>query len=208
VYAVLGAGKVLGDAFFNPAHSWPQVLGQISLTAANVFGITFLTGYFIRAVGAAQHGLAEESAWQVFRTLPYRRLIGADLLVTLCTLVGFLLLVVPGLVAFTLLALTGAAVKFEHRSGIGALKRSARLVQRHFWTVLVLATLPFFLGEALAQGVERVVSHRVAVHFLVRLVAEGGAAAICGLMQSELGYRLLAENRRRESGGLDPYSRP
>ena len=198
VYVVLGAGKALGDAFFNPAHSWPQILGQVAFSAVNVFGVTFLTGFFIRAVGAAGHALPEESTWQVLRTLPYRRLIGADLLVTLCTAVGFVFLILPGFVVFTLLALTGAAVKFEHRSGVGALRRSAHIVRRHFWTVLVLASFPLFLGDAITKTVEALVQHHLALYFLVRLVAEGTAAAVCGLMQSELGYRLLAVTRAQE----------
>jgi hypothetical protein len=198
VYAVLGGGKALGDAFFDPAHSWPQVLGQVAFSAITVFGVTFLTGFFIRAVGSAGHALPEENTWQVLRTLPYRRLIGADLLVTLCTAVGFVILILPGIVVFTLLALTGAAVKFEHRSGIGALRRSAHIVRHHFWTVLVLATFPLFLGDAITKSVEALVQHHLAVYFLLRLVAEGTAAAVCGLMQSELGYRLLAVTRVQE----------
>lgn len=198
VYAVLGAGKALGDAFVNPAHSWPQILGQVAYSAVNVLGITFLTGFFIRAVGAAEHGLPEESTWRVLRTLPYRRMIGADLLVTLCTAVGFLVLVVPGFVVFTLLAVTGAAVKFEHRAGIGALRRSAHVVRPHFRTVFVLTTLPIFVGGAITKTVVALVPHHLAVYFLVRLVAEGSAAAVCGLMQSEVGYRLLAATRAQE----------
>lgn len=111
---------------------------------------------------------------------------------------SFLILVLPGFVVFTLLALTGAAVKFEHRSGIGALRRSAHIVRRHFWTVLVLATFPLFLGDAITKAVEALVQHHFGVYLLVRLVAEGTAAAVCGLMQSELGYRLLAATRVEE----------
>ena len=96
-------------------------------------------------------------------------------------------LILPGLVAFTLLALTGAAVNFEQRSGIGALWRSTHVVRRHFWPVFMLATLRLFLGDAVIRAVEALVQHHLAEYFLVRLVAEGTGAAVCGLMQSGLG---------------------
>jgi hypothetical protein len=108
------------------------------------------------------------------------------------------MLVVPGLAAFTLLALTAAAVRLERRTGMAALRRSAQIVRHHYWTVFLLSTIPLTIGSAISDLVEGLAREPFIVYFLVRLVATGSGAAICGLMQSELGFRLLAVTRVQE----------
>jgi hypothetical protein len=206
VYAVLGLASALIGSLVTPPNSWPQIVCQIALSTANVFGVTFLGGFFGRAVGASEHGLPQQTAWQVLRTQPYGRLIRADLLVSTACAIGFLLLIVPGFVVFTLLALTGPAIKFERRAGISALRRSAHIVRPHFWTVAALVTVPLVVGSAITSGVPELVSDPLPVSFVVRLVVEGTVAAICGLMQSELGYRLLAVTKVKETTAVQASS--
>ena len=73
--------------------------------------------------------------------------------------------------------------------------------------MLARCNAPSLLGRPIAaviRAVEALVQHHLAVYFLVRLVAEGTGAAVCGLMQSELGYRLLAVTRVREELAQSP----
>jgi hypothetical protein len=198
VFGLLGAAEALLKSYFNAGDSWPQIFAELALAGINVIGVTFLAGVFGRAVGAAEHGFPEQSIWQIFRTVPYGRLVEADFLVTLWTAIGLLMLVVPGLAAFTLLALTAAAVRLERRTGMAALRRSAQIVRHHYWTVFLLSTIPLTIGSVISDLVEGLAREPFIVYFLVRLVATGSGAAICGLMQSELGFRLLAVTRVQE----------
>jgi hypothetical protein len=199
VYGLLGAGEALAKSYFNNSNSWPQIFAEVALAGINVLGVTFLAGVFGRAVGATEHGFPEQSIWQIFRTVPYGRLLEADLLVSLWSAIGLLMLVVPGLVAFTLLSLTAAAVRLERRTGMRALRRSAQIVRHHYWTVFLLSSVPLIIGSVISDLVEGLAREPFIVYFLVRLVANGGGAAICGLMQSELGFRLFALTRVQEA---------
>jgi hypothetical protein len=199
VFGGLGLAQAFVDHILDPVTSWPAALAQVALGAVNILGVMFLAGYFGRAIGATEHGLPDRNTWYVLRTQPYGRLIGADLLVSLCSGVGFVLLILPGFVIFTHLALAGAAIRFEGRTGIEALRRSAQVVRHHFWTVAALATLPLIVAGAILFGVDALSRQPFVVYFVVRLMAQGSIAAVSGLMLSELGYRLFATQYAQES---------
>ena len=76
------------------------------------------------------------------RSLPWRRLLVADLLVALVVVIGLLLLVLPGLAALTLLAVVGPVIEIEHRPVRAAFVRSVELTRRHLGPVVLLATVP------------------------------------------------------------------
>ena len=57
-------------------------------------------------------------------------------------MVGLLLLVIPGLILFNVLALVGPVIEVENRKVMAAIRRSIHLVRGHFWSVALLATLP------------------------------------------------------------------
>ena len=78
----------------------------------------------------------------MLRSLPWGSLILADLLATLIIVAGLLALIVPGLVAITLLAVVGPVIEIEHRAALGALRRCVHLVRPHFWRVAAFGTLP------------------------------------------------------------------
>ena len=51
----------------------------------------------------------------MLRSLPWGSLILADLLVALIVVVGLVALIIPGLIAITLLAVVGPVIEIEHR---------------------------------------------------------------------------------------------
>jgi hypothetical protein len=59
-----------------------------------------------------------------------------SLLVGLIVAVGFLLLIIPGIIFLTMLAVAIPALIVENQRGTGALGRSWSLVKGHFWHVL------------------------------------------------------------------------
>jgi hypothetical protein len=223
VYLILGGAEALLSAITTPTDTWSTVTAQLATSTFDLVGATFIAGFFCRSVGAAEHGLPEETTWEVLRDQPYSRLIRADLLVTASVGVGtfllllpaaaalsaldiggspiLLLLIVPGIVILNLLGLVGSAIKLERRTVIDAFRRSAQVVRPHFWTVFALITVPLLVGSEAATRVQDLVEHAPAAYFLVRILTDGVVAALCGLTQSELGYRLLATAYIREASG-------
>jgi len=59
-----------------------------------------------------------------------------------------LLLVVPGLVAFTLISLTGPVIVMERAGVARSLVRSARLVWPRFWLTVRVVTIPVLIESA------------------------------------------------------------
>jgi len=223
VFLILGGTETLLSAVTTPTDTWSTVTAQLATSTFDLLGATFIAGFFCRSVGAAEHGLPEETTWEVLRDQPYSRLIRADLLVAACVVVGvfvlllpvaaalsalgiggspiLLVLVVPGIVILNLMGLVGSVIKLERRTVIDALRRSAQVVRHHFWTVLALITVPLLVGSEAATRLQDLVDHAPGAYFVVRLVTDGGVAALCGLTQSELGYRLLATAHIREASG-------
>ncbi len=88
------------------------------------------------------------------------RLLGTNLLQALATVVGYVLLVIPGLVLLIWLMLSPSIVVLENRSGIAALKRSKQLGDGSHWRnagLMLLLTIMFVVTGAVIGGVTGVV---------------------------------------------------
>ena len=153
---------------------------SISATGAATFGDVFLSGFLCRIVGDAEHGtLASQrpTIRQVAADLPWRRLIGADLMVALLVIIGLVALIIPGLIVITLFAVTGPVIEIERRPVFAALRRSAVLARQHFWTVVLLGTLPLLLSDLLESQVPRPDRPGAILTFIARPVYRRGPRA-------------------------------
>lgn len=144
-----------------------------------------------RLIGDGRHLHREESIGHIIRTLPYGRILGADVLVTLAIVGGTILLVVPGLIIMNLYALVGPLLTSEELGVRAAMRRSATLVRRHFWLVFGLATVPLFIVEAIETWVSRVaqgapILESIAVHAAFGMLVASGV----GLVEVQLADRL------------------
>jgi hypothetical protein len=141
----------------------------------------------------------------VLRALPWGSLILADLLATLIIVAGLLALIIPGLIAITLLAVVGPVIEIEHRHAVAGLRRAAHLVRPHFWRVAAFATLPLLLTNGIVavlpdpSGTTDVVTALV-----VRSVGEGILESAVGLLLVELCYRLIAADRAAARPATQP----
>jgi hypothetical protein len=79
-------------------------------------------------------------------------LIGAGLLATLIIIIGFILIIVPGLIAVTFLAVVAPAVVIDRASATGALRRSRDLVSGSAWRVFGVIVV-LFLITAVIGGI-------------------------------------------------------
>jgi hypothetical protein len=83
------------------------------------------------------------------REVPYGRLLMAELLLVVVVGVGLVLLVVPGLVALSLLGLAGPLVIAEGRGPVQAMRRSYQLLRPHLVEALLLVLGPVLVTTAL-----------------------------------------------------------
>jgi hypothetical protein len=167
----------------------------------SVFGAVFLSGFLCRIVGQIEHGDKRASLWQVARSLPWNRLVRADLLVFVLVVLGVIALVIPGLVMFCLFALVGPVIEIENRPVRAALRRSAHLVRPHFWWVALIAAVPLLVPTNLQVGGDAEGSHGIA-HVVEEIVLHGFVGALIeaavGLVLVELCIRLTAPDKARQ----------
>jgi hypothetical protein len=83
------------------------------------------------------------------RYLPY---LGTYLLAGLGILVGFLLLIIPGIYLAVSWVMVGALVVIEGLSGTTALKRSRSLVSGHWWHAFGVLFVTMLIGTAITGG--------------------------------------------------------
>jgi hypothetical protein len=126
------------------------------VAAAFVFGAGALLGDVLYAGIVAAAVIAERtkhegSLRELLEGLPVLRLIAVDLLLGLVVVIGFLLLVVPGLVFITWFALVAPVVKVEHPPIRAAFRRSRELVRGHFWLVFAFV-IPIVIVAELLSG--------------------------------------------------------
>ncbi|HEX2085432.1 MAG TPA: hypothetical protein VHF89_07100 [Solirubrobacteraceae bacterium] len=146
---------ILNGAFAAGGELWLALIGALLSVAATFL----LQGMVIEAVRDIQDGRRDFTIGGLFRSvLPVLpMLVGIGLLAGLGIALGFLLLIVPGLVLLTWWAVVGPSVVIERR-GIDAFGRSRDLVRGNAWQVF---------------GV-------IVVVFLIQLVADTALAALFG----------------------------
>jgi hypothetical protein len=173
-----------------------SVTADLIVALVDLLGLVLLSGVLTKLVGAC-HGGREVSVREALTSLAWGRLILADLLVGVLVAIGFVLLIVPGLVAFTFLSVTGPVIEAEDRAVLAALRRSVRLVRPHFWWVMLLASLPSILISEVPVALPESVSlHRLLAFLAIRGIGVGIAEAAAGLVLVELRYRLADSDRR------------
>jgi hypothetical protein len=125
--------------------------GAIGASALSLLGEVFYAG-FVAAVVIEERDGEHHSMRDLVRSLPFGRLIGADLLYVLLVVLGLLLFFVPGLVLLTWFALVAPAVKIEGLGIAAALRRSRALVRPRFWAVFALVVPLALVSDLIADA--------------------------------------------------------
>ena len=133
------------------------LLGWLGLLLAGLVGIAgafWLQGTLIEAVRDVRDGRADLSVGETFeRVLPsLNRIVIAGILLGIAIGIGFVLLIVPGLIVLTLWIFVIPAIVLENR-GIGeAFGRSRELVRGNGWNVfgVIVLTFVLLLGVSIA----------------------------------------------------------
>jgi hypothetical protein len=195
VSAVTVGADAAADHLLDQADVTTALVGALSTSTLSLLGAVFLSGFLCRLVSTSEHGGSEHGATirDVLRTLPWGSLIAADLLAVLIVLIGLVALIIPGLIALTLLSVAGPVIELERQHAVAGLRRSAHLVRPHFWRVAAFATLPLVV----ANGVIGILPDpsgptNVVTTVIVRSIGEGVVEAAVGLLLVELCFRLIA----------------
>jgi hypothetical protein len=191
VSLVATAVEIAVDHLLSHAGLAPALFGALGSSGVSLLGAVFLSGFLSRLVSAERDG-GQARIRDVLRALPWASLIAADLLVALIVAVGFVLLIVPGLIALNLLVVVGPVIEIEHRRAWAGLRRSAQLVRPYFWPVALLGTLPVLVASGLESALPDPEGRAGIVTALVaRSIGEGVLEALVGLLLVELTYRLI-----------------
>ncbi|MGH3275851.1 MAG: hypothetical protein ACRDNZ_16195 [Streptosporangiaceae bacterium] len=203
VTTVVVAAEIVEEHFVNPHSLWQGAVAGVLTEGIGLLGTVFLSGFLCRLTGTARDSREPPVTLRsVITTLPWGRLILADILVVLLVIAGLLALVVPGLIITTLLAIVGPLIEIEDLPVRVALRRSARLVRPYFWRVTLLATIPLLLLSELERAGPEPSGVPGNLEVLaIRGVAEGLLEAAVSLVLIQLCRRLmeLAADRPRES---------
>jgi hypothetical protein len=145
----------------------------------------------------------------VLRSLPWGSLILADVLTALIVAIGLVALIIPGLIAITLLAVVGPVIELDRQHAVAGLRRSAHLVRPHFWRVAAFGTLPLLV----ANGVIAILpdpSGRtdVVTTLIVRSIGEGVVESAVGLLLVEVCFRLIAADHAAANPAAQPVGLP
>ena len=108
VFGISATVDVLTDVLSDELGDYPGLVALL-LTVAGVavFGTEFFAGLMDRIAGEEERGHAREPLGRILRTLPYCRLIAADVLLALLTVVFSIALFVPGIIFFTFYSFVG-----------------------------------------------------------------------------------------------------
>lgn len=214
VFGISAIVDVLTDLLSDEIGDNPSLVALL-LTVAGlaVFGTEFFAGLMDRVAGQEERGHPREPLGHILRTLPYGRLIAADVVLALLTIVFSLALFIPGIIFFTFYSLVGPVVVMEDRKVRSAFRRSRQLVRGHFWLVFLLVTLPILFEENVVHGiVEAFEGLGSLAVFVVNTLAGAAVGSIVAVVEVTLAHRLsirkpdLAAPQEGRAGHVSPRS--
>jgi hypothetical protein len=191
---IFGLDALQGTFFTEIASErfgWEAAAG-IAIFGVSSLGLTFYAGMLERLVGSIERNEAPQAIHEVLRSLPWGRLILADLALFLIDAVASLLVVVPGLVIGTLFALVGPLINLLDVSVPEALRRSIKVVWPHFFLVFCFITLPLAIEHEVLVLVADLIPHeKIWLVFLSNFILGDLFGMALGLMEVTLAERLV-----------------
>jgi hypothetical protein len=122
-------------------------LAALITAAISLIATYWYQGMVVEAVVDILDGRRDHTVGSLFSSVsPFIwTLVGAGVLATIITIIGFILIIVPGLIALTFLAVVAPAVVIDRAGVTGALRRSRELVSGQAWRVFGVIVVLFLL---------------------------------------------------------------
>jgi hypothetical protein len=177
--------------------------------AVSIIAATLYQGMVVNLVKDIQDGRRDNSvqdlidaAWPV--VLP---LIGAGILAGIAIGIGFLFLLVPGLILLTIWSVIAPVIVVERSGVIDAFGRSRRLVKGNGWQVFGVIVVVFLITAIVSivlGAIGGAISGGFGMHLLVNLIASTVTAPIGALAASTIYFGLLRINESFASPQAPP----
>jgi hypothetical protein len=165
--------------------------GAILLTVVvNLGGQAFYAGVTAATVVDWRAGQPLPPIRKLIAALPVGGLIMLDIVVSVGTAIGLILLIVPGLIFLAYVGISPAVMKLEHLGVFAAMRRSVELVRGHLRQVIVIVLGVTLFTEIAVQLIIEPF-HGLAVVTLIDLIAEGILQPFEGLAIAVVAIRLL-----------------
>jgi hypothetical protein len=196
-FAVLDAVGVLRVHIESGARAVEILLALLTVAVSGISGLAsiFYAGLLDHASAAWHRGEATPAPGEIARRLPWFQLVVASVLWFVLVAVGLILAIVPGLVALTLFSLTGPVLVREELSAVAALRRSARLVWRRPFLVVLTAVIPYLVEVYLADLAGELFGHSVPIELTVEVLATLFLASFVGVLEVVTAHQLIATER-------------
>ena len=191
---IFGLDAVSGVFFAKIAtdHRGLESIAAVFVFGASSLGLTFYSGMLERLVGSIERNEPAQPIGQVMRTLPWGRLILAELVLLVVSAAAAAAAFLPALVVDTLFALVGPLINLLDCRVPQALRRSLQLVWPHFILVFAMITLPLAIEHELLILIKEVFPHeRTFAIFLTSFVLGDVFGVALGLVEVALAERLV-----------------
>ena len=139
VYAIVGLLSLLFSTL-----GW---IGALLVSAVSIVGLYLMQGALTEAVADVRDGRADLSIGDTFRRVSPKlgAVIGAGLLAGFGIAIGFVLLLVPGLILLTLWSVIIPVIILEDKGVFDSFGRSQQLVRGHGFSVFGVIVLTFLI---------------------------------------------------------------
>jgi hypothetical protein len=177
------------------------VVGLLLATLVRLAGPVVYAGYLDEAVGHEYFKGHRIHFSTVMRTLPWGRLVVADVILILGATIGLALFVVPGLIWMTLFALIGPVLVQERHGLSDGFARTFRLSRSAWKQILLLVVVLIIVEHAIHEWIHHALHHsgfwiEVGASWLVSAIVGG----FVGLVEVALATELMARDPREEPG--------
>jgi hypothetical protein len=192
----LAFGLFLVVAIVNGLIGGSLILVPISFAVSVIAG-TLYQGMVVELVSDVQDGRRDMTVGDLVNAIGpvLLPLIGAGILAGIAIGIGFLLLIVPGLILLTIWAVIAPVIVVEHSGVLDAFGRSRELVRGNGWQVfgvIVCVYVIVFIVGAILGAIAAGISGSVAMRILFSVIASTLTAPIAALAASIIYFRLMA----------------
>jgi hypothetical protein len=168
------------------------VIGLVMVTMIRLFGPVVYAGYLDEAVGHEYYHGRFVPGREVLRTLPWGRLVVAEIILVVSVGIGLALFVVPGIIVLTLFALIGPVIVQERHGVIDGFRRTYRLSRAAWPMILILVVAMLAIENAAHEFVHEAFHHsalwlQIVTSWLVAALIGG----IVGLVEVALATQLM-----------------
>jgi hypothetical protein len=180
-------------------------LALVSLVLILVAGSLY-TGMIVELVADVQDGRRDASVGQLLRAVTpvLGQLILVAIVAGILTGIGFVLIVVPGLILLTIWSVAAPVVVLERPGGLGALARSRELVRGNGWQVFGVVLVLFVLVGAVTLAIDALAaSAGTGAGIVARVVLGVLTAPLSSLAAAVLYFELSRSSPKDLEGAVD-----